>query len=269
MFDDGYFSSDDAIAVSDDAVATTAGHQENERTSMKEGAMTTKEELRQRAIEAGADQTALEALLDTAPAAWWQAPVDVLMSDVLLLLPGLTPGQVRVRIGSPEIGGERWELTVVAPDRKGVLATTASVCSNHQLSIRSARVASWPSLALQRLSLVPVTLPSSGEPDWIPFGQELRTALTSSTPVDALVARSSSGEPRFLVHSVEALSDGTQRVEVSGPDEVGLLAEITSALMDAGADIRAAELSDLDGQAHDVFVVTGLQPDKLPLLVTA
>lgn len=236
---------------------------------MKEGAMTTKEELRQRAIEAGADHDALDTLLATAPAAWWQAPVDALLSDVLLLLPGLTPGQVRVRIASPQIGENIWELTVVAPDRKGVLATTAFVCSHHQLSIRSARVASWPGLALQRLSIVPIVIPSSGEPDWIPFGQELRTALTSTNPGEALVAGSGSGEPRFFVQSVEALGDGTHRVEVSGPDEVGLLAEITRALMAAGADIRAAELSDADGQAHDVFVVTGLEPEKLPVLATA
>jgi UTP:GlnB (protein PII) uridylyltransferase len=242
---------------------------------MKEGAMTTKEELRQRAIEAGADHDALDVLLATAPAAWWQAPVDALLSDVLLLLPGLTPGQVRVRIASPQIGENIWELTVVAPDRQGVLATTAFVCSHHQLSIRSARVASWPGLALQRLSIVPIVIPSSGEPDWIPFGQELRTALTSTNPTEVLAGGSGGSggsgkaEPRFFVQSVEALSDGTHRVEVSGPDEVGLLAEITRALMAAGADIRAAELSDADGQARDVFVVTGLEPEKLPVLATA
>lgn len=219
------------------------------------------EELRRRLVDAGVAPSRADEVLDGAPPGWWDASVDDLTSDAMLIAPGLKPGQVRVRIGSPEPDGDVWELSIVAPDRPGLLARTASVCAARGMSITSARVASWPGLALQRMHLRPDVIPSTGEPDWTPLGQDLRSALTG--PGDSMADIALDGSAEFQVDEIEDLGDGTHRVTVSGVDGVGLLAAITRTLWAAGADIRTAELRDEHGLVRDTFVVAGIQPEWL------
>jgi hypothetical protein len=231
-----------------------------------------REQVLERVADADVDAAVARSIVDLAPSGWWDAPVDVLTTDALLIAPGLRPGQLRVRIGAPT-GAEHtaWELTVVAPDRRGLLARTASVCARHGMSIRSARVVSWPAnavgdaesvdLALQRLMIEPSDIPSTGEPDWTPLGLDLRAALNA--PDDELGDLAPDSIGAFEVESVDDLGDGTQRVRVTGADRIGLLSAITRSLWAAGADIRSAELNDVNGVVHDVFIVTGLRTDAL------
>ncbi len=224
------------------------------------------DDVRHRLVAAGVDAEQAATVLDDAPAGWWDGPADELVADALLVAPGLRPGQVRVRITSPAPGEPDWELSVVAPDRPGLLARTASVCAGHKVSIRSARVASWPGLALQRMRVRPLEIPLSGEPDWTFIGQSLRDALTAphDMPDDVHV------DPaiEFSVDAVQDLGDGTHLVRVSGVDRLGLLAMITRTLWAAGADIRSAELHDEDGVVRDTFVVAGVRPEWLSGLET-
>jgi hypothetical protein len=217
--------------------------------------------VRGRLLAAGVEPVRAAAVVDGAPCGWWEAPAEDLVVDALLVAPGLRPGEVRVRVASPAPGDHDWELSVVAPDRPGLLSRTATVCTAHRVSIRSARVASWPGLALQRLRVRPLDVPLSGEPDWTSLGQALRGALTAAhdDPVDIAV------DPaiEFRIEAVDDLGDGTHRVRVSGDDRLGLLAMITRTLWAAGGDIRSAELHDEDGRVLDTFVVAGVRPEWL------
>lgn len=219
------------------------------------------DDVRRRLIDAGVQEARADEVVAGAPTGWWAAGVDDLASDALLIAPGLRPGQVRVRIGSPPPGDDVWELSVVAPDRRGLLARTAAVCAARGMSIRTARVASWPGLALQRMQLRPDVVPPSGEPDWTALGQDLRDALAGAE--DSMGDIALDGSAEFQVEGIEDLGDGTHRVAVSGVDSVGLLAAITRTLWAAGADIRSAELRDDGGTVRDTFVVAGIQPEWL------
>jgi UTP:GlnB (protein PII) uridylyltransferase len=207
----------------------------------------------------GSDSIVIDSLLGSAPASWWEASVSLLASDIRLLAPGLRPREVRLRI-VPPAEGTRWEMSIVAPDRRGLLARTAQVCAQHGVSIAEARIASWPGLALQRLIVVPEQVPSSGEPDWTTVGQALRAALADevgTSPVDASVSAGCD----FAINSIEPQPDGSTCVRVSGADRVGLLAAIAKALSEAGADIQSAVLGERDGVAIDVFTVVAEDPE--------
>jgi UTP:GlnB (protein PII) uridylyltransferase len=219
--------------------------------------------LRARCLSAGVSEAVIDRISSEAPRVWWSASVDDLLADVLLVAPGLVVGQVRIRI-LPPMEGNRWELSVVAPDRPGLLAVTAMVCAAHDFSIRSARVTSWPGIALQRLMVEPLGLPLSAEPDFNQLGQALRAALTTETAdVEVSATQPLADSEDFSIDSIEDLGQGMSRVAVSGRDRLGLLSSIALALGAAGADICAAELSDVDGVVHDVFVVTGLDRVRL------
>ena len=223
------------------------------------------EEVFRRAVAGGANAGRVGEFLASAPTSWWDAPSNDLVADVMLVSPVLEPGRVRMRIGAPA-DDDMWDLSIVAPDRRGLLATTADVCAQHGMTIRSARIASWPGdaswpgVALQRMRIVPESIPLSGEPDWTPLGQALRAALTGDTGPDLAPCVDDGG---YSFDRVEGLDDGALRVFVSGVDRVGLLASIAHALTSAGADIRAADLRDEHGMARDVFVVTGIAAGAL------
>lgn len=210
--------------------------------------------VREKAIAAGLDAAVVDSLISRAPLGWGDAPLTECVADLVLVAPGIAPGQVRLQVLAPA-SGSVWDLNIVATDRRGLLATTASVCADHALQIRSARVASWDHVALQRLSIEPTVVPLSGEPDWTSLGQALRSALTDplapEIPVSAL-----GGD--FSIDLIEDIGNGLFRVTVSGADRVGLLAAITSSLTYSGADIRSAELRNLGDRIQDVFVVSGI-----------
>ncbi len=210
--------------------------------------------VRESAIAAGLDALRVDTLISQAPPGWADAPLTECVADLVLVAPGISAGQVRVKVRAPAVGSV-WELSVVATDRRGLLATTASVCASHGLQIRWARVASWENVALQRLAIEPTVIPLSGEPDWTALGQDLRQALTD--PLAPAVPASALGGD-FSIESVEDLGNALYKVTVTGADRVGLLAAITSSLTYSGSDIRSAELGNDDGRVRDVFVVAGI-----------
>jgi UTP:GlnB (protein PII) uridylyltransferase len=216
--------------------------------------------VRAAAIAAGVDANAVNRLLETSPPEWLAGDLDDLVGDLQLVAPPLEHGQLRLRVRAPS-QSVQWELTVVAHDRPGLLAATAVVCATHGIAIRSARAASWPGLALQRMMIVPSEIPNSGEPDWTPLGQALRAAFDAEPPLGPATASASvpGAAAEFTMDEVTVLEDGALRLTVSGHDRVGLLSAITTRLARAGADIRFADLRDTGGLVRDVFVVTGLQ----------
>lgn len=210
-----------------------------------------RDEVVARAVAKGVVKGVVEALLDDAPEPWWESTsVAGLAADVMLLAPGLGPNEVRIRIVA---GITNWELSVVAADRPGLLATTAGVLADHDLSIDDARIATWTSsgLALQRLRVSAPNTSSSVEPDFPFIGQDLRTAL--ATPVQR---PDHTGFPDgCAVRSVVNVGQRRWRVEVEARDEVGLLAKVANALHALGANVLAADVHSEGHRALDTFLV--------------
>lgn len=212
----------------------------------------------------GVDAVLAGALVDGAPEPWWtSAEPSLLAADIALLAPLLGVDEARVRIGTPEVADGPWDLSIVVYDRPGLLATTARVLADQGLTIVSARIASWSShgLALQRIGVVPVELPLSGEPDWPFIGQKLRTALTG--PVDAPVesAMLPDGCAVRAVRPGRALSQWF--IDIEANDEIGLLARIAGTLQALGADVIAADIRSHEGRAVDTFLVHLEDPSGL------
>ena len=210
-----------------------------------------RDEVVARAVAKGVAKAVAEALLDDAPEPWWESTsVAGLAADVVLLAPGLGPNEVRIRIVTAI---SNWEMSVVATDRPGLLATTAGVLADHDLSIDDARIATWTAsgLALQRLRVSAPHSSSSVEPDFPFIGQDLRTALATATlPPDH------AGFPDgCAIRSVVNVGHRRWRVEVEARDEVGLLARVASALHGLGANVLAADVHSEGHRALDTFLV--------------
>lgn len=212
--------------------------------------------VREGVIARGILASRVDELLDDAPEPWWLSADDnALVADVSLLAPPLGAAEVRLRIGAPPEGSQAWELSIVAHDRPGLLGLTADVVAQHELSIVHARIASWAheQTALQRVSVVPVKVPLSGEPEWTFIGQALRTALTGPP-----------AEPTYppvlpdgcAVRSVKPGRLETHwLIDIEARDEVGLLARIAGTLLALGADVIAADIRSVNGRATDTFLV--------------
>ena len=204
-----------------------------------------------RAVAKGVLKAAALELIDDAPDPWWESTsVAGLATDVVLLAPGLAADEVRIRIVS---GISDWELSVVAADRPGLLATTAGVLADHGLSIDDARIATWSRhrLALQRLRVSTREVPSSGEPDFPYIGQCLRNALAVAAPRP----ETNVFPDGCAVRSVVAMGPGRWKVEVEARDEIGLLARVANALHGLGANVLAADVHSEGARALDTFLV--------------
>jgi UTP:GlnB (protein PII) uridylyltransferase len=201
------------------------------------------------------DETALprdlvETLLDGASVLWLaNAPAATIAGDLALLYPTLEAGEVRALV-RPTAEDGRYRLSVAASDRVGLLARTSSVCAANGLSIVSAAISTWPEmdLALQRIDVICL----EGEPDWECIGARLRAVLgrdehfdvpfTPTAPVDV---RAVASDPEHTLVSVRA------------PDRIGLLCAIATWFEANGCNIEVAQVRSEDGEANDVFLVTG------------
>jgi predicted amino acid-binding ACT domain protein len=188
-----------------------------------------------------------KALLKGASSLWLSSDSGVqLAGDLALCHPPLNPQEVRARA----IGGdEAWRLTVVAHDRRGLLADTAAILSRDGFSITGASVATWedPKLALHALTIAG---PEPSEERLDALGAALRAAEEGERPK---VEFAPSGRA-YVRHTGSA--NGTAMISVVAPDQTGLLATICRWLSDAGVSIEAAWITG-EGEANDVFVVDG------------
>ena len=217
----------------------------------------------------GLDTTTVQSLIDDAPPSWWgQGDARVLAGDLALLGPGIGAEGVRNRITAGT--GATWQLAIVTVDRIGAFATTCATVVEYGLSILEARAASWTAhgLALQHLTVVPVEKLLSGEPDWPTIGLGLRAALVkpiltvegANTLPDGCVISS-------ITQPVGASNgSGIWTVEITGPDTVGLLAEVTRTLTALGVDILSAEVTSNSGVALDTFTVRLTDPAGISAL---
>jgi predicted amino acid-binding ACT domain protein len=176
-------------------------------------------------------------------------PAEILAGDLVHCHPGPAPEEIRASF-RPGDGDQLWRLTVVAPDRPGLLAGTAGTLASHGLSVKTAGMTTWPdqAMALQGLTI-------SGAADWDALAGEIRQALHGKRPVS--VPWKPEGPVRVLSSGVLT---GQSLITVEAPDRVGLLWAVASWFGDRGLNVEAAQLDEEGDRAVDRFLIDG-SPD--------
>jgi [protein-PII] uridylyltransferase len=163
------------------------------------------------------------------------------------------------------------ECTVVARDRRGLLATVAGVLTLVGFDIQSASAYGDPEtgMALEVYRGVDRfgRLDDAGRRD---FATMLRSALDGVLPLRTRLSeriRRYRGVGAAVDRSVDVRVDldasaSATVIEVHAPDEVGLLASVAAVFADLGVDVSVALVSTTGERAVDVFYVRDAQGAK-------
>ncbi|GAC1607464.1 MAG: [protein-PII] uridylyltransferase [Mycobacteriales bacterium] len=216
----------------------------------------------------------------TGPAAWsgWKGQlVADLVRRTAALLSGapeveaarLTRRQEElVAAGALALDVNEDEVTVVAPDRPGLLSLSAGVLALHRLDVRSASVFARGRTAVSVFRVAPRF---GSPPDWAVVRADLRHAVEGSLPLgEKLAAREAAYAARSpvpiappTVRIVDDASESATVVEVRAPDGLGVLHRITAALDECRLDVRTAHISTLGHDVVDAFYVCDADGSKV------
>lgn len=192
-------------------------------------------------------------LADVSPMWVLSAAPPTLASDITLCYPPLEPNEVRA-VARPT-GPATHRLTVVAHDRDGLLATTASILANENIKIESASVMTWPKQNLALHSLRVQADHSLTAQRWAAIGERLQhMGDTMGNDIDVSAPFTPTGRAR-VTHT--GAGYGTSVVRVNAPDQPGLLSAVCAWFSANGVSVEAARVATIDGQAEDVFLIRG------------
>ncbi len=155
-------------------------------------------------------------------------------------------------------------VTVVGPDRPGLMSAVAGTLALHGLDVRSATAGSdGAGMAVEVLEVDP----SLGRsPDWRRIEQDIGAVLAGRLLLDDRLAerartyararRPAAGGPAPVTVLIDnEASAAATVVEIRAPNAIGLLYRITRALLACGLDIASARLSTLGHEVVDAFYV--------------
>ncbi len=210
--------------------------------------------------------------LATGPAAWndWKATLvadlvrrveSVLDGDPMPQPAPLRDDQLALAAeGAPAATVRGSEVTVVAPDRPGLLWRAAGVLASHRLAVRSANATTVGNTAVTVFDVEPEF---GDPPDATLVAADLRRMLQGRLDVeDRLDRRARAVRPRAAsvpaprVSLIDDASETATVVEVRAHDAPGLLWRVGRALGECGLDVRAARVETLGAEVVDVFYVT-------------
>ncbi|KAA2260727.1 [protein-PII] uridylyltransferase [Solihabitans fulvus] len=169
--------------------------------------------------------------------------------------------EVAVAAGRPNIvlakGPHSAEVTVVAPDRRGLLSRTAGVLALHSLEVHTATVRSHAGAAVEVFTVSPRF---GSLPDVTLLREQLTRALEGSLPLaEKLVAKEQDyGGPPIDPPPVKVLwfddeASGAVVLELRAADRIGLLHRVADALERCGMDVLWARVATLGGTVVDSF----------------
>ncbi len=185
--------------------------------------------------------------------------------------------------GRPVVAVEPPRVTVVAPDRPGLLSSVAGMLALHHLSVRRADAGAESGVAVEVFF---VEADHGRWPDATGLTEALETILAHSEALEGRLAakardyasgrrpaRAHPPSPRVDVHN-EASSTSTV-VDVATLDEVGLLHRLTRALFDCRLDVVGARVATIGSDVVDAFYVRDAhgakvtEPERLAELTAA
>lgn len=174
----------------------------------------------------------------------------VLAADLALCHPKLRREEIRA-VGRQMADSSLVRITIVASDRKGLLADSAGVLAAGGLSIVHASAATWHKRGLALHSFVVEAGPLRSDAAWRDLGTQLRV-MAVTRPLSPI--RTSPPE-RVTVHS----GDRDQMlVTVTVKDERGALSNLCRKFSDNGINIESLHAKSIAGRAIDTFLVSGV-----------
>ena len=193
-------------------------------------------------------------------------------------LPPLTPPSPPERLqealadGRVALEARGRKVTVVAPDRPGLLAAVTGVLALHGCNVLRASIGSAGEHgAVEAFDIEPAF---DRAPDWDGVEAQLVAALDGQLDLEAALASqeatyargrrpAAAHAPRIAVRLDERTSELATILEVRAPDRRGVLHRITAALADAGLDVVAALVDTLGHEVVDTFYVRDRDGNKL------
>jgi [protein-PII] uridylyltransferase len=155
------------------------------------------------------------------------------------------------------------QLTIVAPDRPGLMARWAGVVALHRLTVRSA-TATFASTAGRRMAITTLEVaPKFGAiPDVDALAADVRRAYDDTLDLEvrlqereqAYASGTSVAAPPMILWFDDESHHSTI-VEVRTHDSEGLLHRLTRTLAAEGLDVRSARIQTLGAEVVDAFYV--------------
>jgi [protein-PII] uridylyltransferase len=180
---------------------------------------------------------------------------------------------------APALSIEDPVVTVVAPDRSGLLAEVTGALALHGLNVRSAVVAGEDGVAVEIFTVEP----SKGRwPDRSRLADDLADIMAGTLSIETRLAeraRTYRHERRVTTPNLvstqvtvdNSASASASVVEVRAEDFVGQLHRITRALVECNLDVTSAKVSTFGSAVVDAFYVRGPDGGKVtdPGLIAA
>jgi [protein-PII] uridylyltransferase len=176
-------------------------------------------------------------------------------------------GAFDVMVAAPDLD-QVSRVTVVAPDRVGLLAAAAGVLALHRLQVRGASVETVGAAAVQVWRTVSAFGPPPSDDV---LRRDLTKALDGSLDVRERLARRAQDRLRPAirvapprVHLVPEASTTATVLQVRAHDEPGLLYRIASLVAEHGYGVRSAAVDTLGSEVVDVFYLVDVDGGPLP-----
>lgn len=213
----------------------------------------------------------------TGPAAWSPWKADLVAGLVrrvdIHLAGGDATGSLAVDFPSPEhlaliaagevaVDLDGGRLSVVAPDRPGLLARVAGALGLLGLAVRAADAAVVDGFAVERFDVEPAFGSTIDEERLVAV---VRSALADRLAIEARLAereevyrshRPTRGRPSPIVRFDDGASAHATVVEVHAADRPGLLHRLARAFAELALDVSVVKAQTLDDLAVDAFYVT-------------
>ena len=213
----------------------------------------------------------VDALADERPAAAVEAHLDALPAAYLLSMEPEAIGRhlrlIEEAAGGTAIDhdrvGEVDRLTIVTPDRPGILQAVSGTLAVHNVNVLGGvAYTRADGVAIEVMHLGDALGSGIDERRWGRIFEAVPRALEGEFAVDARLAETRAtyrrGPPAAIPTRVQVDNAGSERysiVEVRAADRLGLLYAITGALREVALDIHVAKVDTLGREVVDAFYV--------------